>query len=128
MKVSLKFEPRDLWIGLYWTIERSYSSRMMVYLCIVPTLPIVFEALRNEDEGWELVIRGELSHWKRSLVNAIVWLAGGRFEYRWSHHPWTGEFEKSVWVLPNLSAVENVFCFLAAWGITDISYYPEPPF
>lgn len=35
--VSLKFEPRDLWIGVYW--NRPYWG-LEVYICIVPCLPI----------------------------------------------------------------------------------------
>lgn len=30
------FEPRDLWVGVYWTHGR-------VYVCLLPTLPILFE-------------------------------------------------------------------------------------
>lgn len=35
--VSLIFEPRDWWIGFYWSYELSLFS---VYVCIVPMLPI----------------------------------------------------------------------------------------
>jgi len=48
--ISVRFEPRDLWVGVYWTPEdwvthphprhvRGYS----IYLCLVPMLPICFE-------------------------------------------------------------------------------------
>lgn len=37
MKIQLKFEPRDIWIGVYWTIT---SNVLNVYICIVPLFPI----------------------------------------------------------------------------------------
>lgn len=33
------FEPRDIWIGVYWNREEDYSE---VYVCILPMLPIRF--------------------------------------------------------------------------------------
>lgn len=46
LNVSVKFEPRDLWVGIYWTFNRSVESsykRLKVYVCIVPLLPIIFD-------------------------------------------------------------------------------------
>lgn len=43
MRIQLKFEPRDLWIGAYWNLTKSIESlyrRLDIYICIVPTLPI----------------------------------------------------------------------------------------
>lgn len=34
MKVHILFEPRDLWIGVYWDRQRG------IYLCIIPCFPI----------------------------------------------------------------------------------------
>lgn len=42
-EVKLKFEPRDLWVGVYWNLAESIEStykRLDVYVCIVPTLPL----------------------------------------------------------------------------------------
>lgn len=43
-RVRVFWEPRDLWVGLYWT--RVWSSHpsgdgMAFYLCLLPCLPIV---------------------------------------------------------------------------------------
>lgn len=41
--IELKFEPRDLWLGVYWKYRRSIESRarwLDLYICILPTLPI----------------------------------------------------------------------------------------
>jgi hypothetical protein len=51
LSIKLLLEPRDLWIGVYWT--RGGNDHLFVYLCILPMLPVRF-------------------HWARS------W--GGRFE------------------------------------------------
>jgi hypothetical protein len=37
--ISLLFEPRDLWIGVYWTKEDIGRTRL--YVCLVPMLPIL---------------------------------------------------------------------------------------
>ena len=33
------FEPRDLWIGVYW---KRYPQALEVFLCLLPTLPLIF--------------------------------------------------------------------------------------
>lgn len=42
-EVKLKFEPRDIWVGIYWNLSRSIESayrKLDVYICVVPMLPI----------------------------------------------------------------------------------------
>lgn len=48
--MKIKFEPRDIWIGLYWDkIEETWLTpvaklcRYRFYLCVVPMLPIIWE-------------------------------------------------------------------------------------
>lgn len=38
--LSFYFEPRDLWIGIYWNKEKRIPYDLDVYICIVPCLPI----------------------------------------------------------------------------------------
>jgi hypothetical protein len=43
MKARIKFEPRDLWFGVYWNLTESVESSyrcLDVYVCIVPVFPI----------------------------------------------------------------------------------------
>jgi hypothetical protein len=41
---SLKFKPQDMWIGLYWDVERCWAPScvwtLKLYICLVPMLPI----------------------------------------------------------------------------------------
>lgn len=51
-EVAVVFEPRDLWVGVYWNRDEYGSSnwrtrRLRVYVCIVPMLPIVFTRERD---------------------------------------------------------------------------------
>ena len=44
MSISAKFEPHDLWIGVYWRCGHLGSQRWIeVYICIVPMFPIILE-------------------------------------------------------------------------------------
>lgn len=51
-EITVKFEPRDIWIGVYWNLSKSIESayrKLDVYVCILPMLPI---RLRFE-WGWK---------------------------------------------------------------------------
>lgn len=39
----MTFEPRDLWVGLYWKRDRNFvgAETLTVYVCLVPMFPIV---------------------------------------------------------------------------------------
>jgi len=37
-KPSIKLEPRDIWVGIYWKRRASFLS---IYLCVIPCLPII---------------------------------------------------------------------------------------
>lgn len=39
------FEPRDLWVGLYW--EHREFERWVFYLCLVPCLPLRIKFQRS---------------------------------------------------------------------------------
>lgn len=47
-KVRIKFEPRDLWVGIFWerigrtTTLETDREQIRVYLCLLPCLPIIF--------------------------------------------------------------------------------------
>lgn len=39
-RVEVKFEPRDLWVGVYWD-HRIQGRLLRIYVCLVPCLPLV---------------------------------------------------------------------------------------
>ena len=57
IKIKIKFEPRDVWIGLYWNIEKwakyefvngrdeetmtGQHHLLRLYFCIIPLFPII---------------------------------------------------------------------------------------
>lgn len=48
MKIAIKFEPRDCWVGVFWTTEGACLCTMCrrepwlkVYICLIPCFPIV---------------------------------------------------------------------------------------
>lgn len=52
MKAQILFEPRDLWIGVFWDRR---PGELRVYVCLIPTLPLLltFGAPAEEDpEPW----------------------------------------------------------------------------
>jgi hypothetical protein len=48
LSVKILWEPRDLWIGLYWTTNNEWATSRIFFICLLPCLPIRI-------------------HWKRSL-------------------------------------------------------------
>lgn len=50
--MKIKYEPRDLWVGLYWTKARTTtletdSEQYTLYACIIPCFPIIFTVTRR---------------------------------------------------------------------------------
>jgi hypothetical protein len=41
-KCKIIFEPRDLWIGIYWNYSKPWKGldNLFVYICVVPMFPI----------------------------------------------------------------------------------------
>lgn len=38
MSIRVKFEPRDVWIGVYWNRE---PNALKFYICFLPLLPVI---------------------------------------------------------------------------------------
>jgi len=57
MKIKIKFEPRDMWIGLYWNHRYEYNFEFQCnyidyFICIIPCFPIhihydIHEKIKN---------------------------------------------------------------------------------
>jgi len=59
----IKWEPRDIWLGVYWTRAVRITSlvediqRYRVYVCLLPCLPIIFTfereiPLKDRHKNW----------------------------------------------------------------------------
>ena len=42
IKVQFQFEPRDLWIGVFWRIAKrpGIGEFLHLYICIIPIIPL----------------------------------------------------------------------------------------
>jgi len=51
-KAQFQFEPRDLWIGLFWRINREMPApfyTLHFYICIIPIIPLHITILKRSD-------------------------------------------------------------------------------
>jgi hypothetical protein len=59
-RIQVKFEPRDLWVGLYWdwveTVPlqftpkgRNFYYTLVLYICILPAFPIIIKTGRGKN-------------------------------------------------------------------------------
>ncbi len=44
MNARILFEPRDLWIGVFWDRR---PAELRVYVCLIPTLPLLLTFPRD---------------------------------------------------------------------------------
>ena len=44
-RISLRFEPRDMWAGIYW--NRQGGLAFDVFICIIPMFPIMIRWWRG---------------------------------------------------------------------------------
>lgn len=44
MSASILFEPRDLWIGVFWDRK---PGELRIYVCLVPMLPLLLTFRRQ---------------------------------------------------------------------------------
>jgi hypothetical protein len=54
IRCSLKFDARDIWVGVYWAWLGGTSPQvpqMLIYVCILPMLPIRIEIGKGRNDG-----------------------------------------------------------------------------
>ncbi len=42
MSIGIHFEPKDIWVGVFWDVIPlpDYTEEVFVYICLLPCLPI----------------------------------------------------------------------------------------
>ena len=45
LKIQFQFEPRDLWVGLFW---RQTEVATHFYICLLPTIPLHITIVRTQ--------------------------------------------------------------------------------
>ncbi len=51
LKAQFQFEPRDLWVGLFWRVFRDMPEpyyTLHLYICIVPAIPLHVTILKRD--------------------------------------------------------------------------------
>ena len=38
--VAVSFDPRDIWVGVYWVKPGMTIDMLSIYICLIPMLPI----------------------------------------------------------------------------------------
>lgn len=63
LKAQLQWEPRDLWIGLFWRVNREMAPpfyTLHIYLCLVPLIPLHVTILRRTRQSESTTLQPEL--------------------------------------------------------------------
>jgi hypothetical protein len=87
--IQLLFEPRDFWIGLYWTFKTDAIGRkLLLYLCLVPCFPVRIEVRLEGYDPHDVVVYSDLTdsvcdliHWVSlfcPIVDRASWIEAGR--------------------------------------------------
>lgn len=59
LKLQIEWEPRDLWIGVYWRMGGPF---LHVYVCVFPCVPIHFTLYRGP---FRITLRGGILRMQR---------------------------------------------------------------
>lgn len=52
--IDFLLDPRDVWVGLYWTLEAvgdDLDRMVEVYVCLIPTLVVCFTIVTRREGG-----------------------------------------------------------------------------
>jgi hypothetical protein len=59
MTIRILFEPRDLWVGVYWrTFMEAGNKMLQLYVCILPVFPIQITFPIRKWAGWDAYDKG----------------------------------------------------------------------
>ncbi|KKK99317.1 hypothetical protein LCGC14_2633970 [marine sediment metagenome] len=85
--IRLKFEPRDLWVGVYLqppVIVRTGEYKNKIFICLVPMLPVIITwtkyVLTDEEiSGYPQEMRREIAD-RLQLKTEAIWLVTAQVE------------------------------------------------
>ena len=117
VSIKLKFEPRGLWVGVYWNFD--YLNDLLVYLCFVPCFPLIIKIPQSNLNPRTVNVRN---------THRFCWLIAALCGVSRVHTMYFYPSRRCEFDFNNPEAAEHFAFILEAWGQKTSGVYETPPF